>query len=208
METDKRYFLEGLFIIVILVAAALFAVWLTTSGHRDDVPYRIHFTESVSGLTIGDPVKFHGVDVGNVKALAIDDTDPRRVQVDVALRKDTPVKTDTKATLKFKGITGVIFIELTGGAADAKTLLAATPAGQIPEIPAEKSTIATLFDELPKVIAKFSTLEDRAGKVVTDVSGLTSKIKENPSVLVWGSKGKAQEKSPDKASDKAPDRGK
>jgi len=197
MESDKRYFLEGLFIIVIFVAAALFAVWLTSSGRSDDVIYRIHFTESVSGLTIGDPVKFHGVDVGNVKAMTIDPVDPRRVQVDVALRRETPVKTDTKATLKLKGITGVVFIELTGGAAEAKTLIAATPAGQVPEIPAEKSTLATLLDELPKVVAKFSALEDRAGKVVSDVSGLTTKLKENPSLLLKGPKEKpASEKFP------------
>ena len=146
----------------------------------------------MSGLTIGDPVKFHGVDVGNVKAMTIDPVDPRRVQVDVALRKETPVKTDTKATLKLKGITGVVFIELTGGAAEAKTLIAATAAGQVPEIPAEKSTLATLLDELPKVVAKFSALEDRAGKVVSDVGGLTTKLKENPSLLLKGPK----EKSP------------
>jgi len=192
METDKRYFLEGLFIIVISVAAALFAVWLTRSGHSDDVVYRIHFTESVSGLTLGDPLKFHGVDVGNVKAMAIDAADPRRVEVDVALRKDTPVKTDTRATLKLKGITGVIFIELNGGAVQAKSLVDATPAGQVPEIPADRSTLATLIDELPKVVAKFSALEDRAGKVVSDVGGLTSKLKEDPSLLLKGPKPKPQ----------------
>jgi phospholipid/cholesterol/gamma-HCH transport system substrate-binding protein len=196
METDKRYFLEGLFIIGLSVAAALFAVWLTSSGHRDDVVYRIHFTESVSGLTLGDTVKFHGVDVGTVKALAIDAVDPRRVQVDVALRKDTPVKTDTKATLKFKGITGVIFIELSGGGAEAKTLVAVTPEGQIPEIPAERSTIAVLLEELPKLVAKFSALEDKAGKVVSDVGAVTTQIKENPSLLLRGPKEKTAEKIP------------
>jgi phospholipid/cholesterol/gamma-HCH transport system substrate-binding protein len=194
METDKRYFLEGLFIIGLSVAAALFAVWLTSSGHRDVVVYRIHFTESVSGLTLGDTVKFHGVDVGTVKALAIDVVDPRRVQVDVALRKDTPVKTDTKATLRFKGITGVIFIELSGGA--AKTLVAVTPEGQIPEIPAERSTIAVLLEELPKLVGKFSALEDKAGKVVSDVGAVTTQIKENPSVLLRGPKEKSAEKIP------------
>jgi phospholipid/cholesterol/gamma-HCH transport system substrate-binding protein len=196
METDKRYFLEGLFIIGLSVAAALFAVWLTSSGHRDDVLYRIHFTESVSGLTLGDTVKFHGVDVGTVKALAIDVVDPRRVQVDVALRKDTPVKTDTKATLRFKGITGVIFIELSGGGAEAKTLVAVTPEGQIPEIPAERSTIAVLLEELPKLVAKFSALEDKAGKVVSDVGAVTTQIKENPSLLLRGPKEKSAEKIP------------
>ncbi len=194
MESDKHYFIEGLFILGFLVAGALFAVWLTTSGHRDDVLYRIHFAESVSGLTLGDPVKFHGVDVGTVKTLAIDPADPRLVRVDVALRKDTPVKTDTKATLKLKGITGVVFIELEGGSTAATALASATPEGQIPEIPAEKSTLASLLDELPKVIAKFSSLEDRAGKVVADVGGLTSKIKENPSLLLRSPKEKDKEK--------------
>ena len=132
--------------------------------------------------------------------MAIDDTDPRRVQVDVALRKDTPVKADTRATLKLKGITGVIFIELSGGGPQSKTLVAATPQGQIPEIPSERSTIATLVDELPKVVAKFSALEDRAGKVVTDVSGLTSKIKENPSLLLKGPKEKPEKTQPERAS--------
>ena len=69
METDKRYFIAGLFIIGLSVAAALFAVWLTGTGHRDDVVYRIRFAESVGGLALGDPVKFHGVDVGTVKSL-------------------------------------------------------------------------------------------------------------------------------------------
>src|SRR6266700_2811936 len=122
METDRHYFFEGLFIIVLSVGAALAFVWLSGSHHRDDVLYRIHFSESVSGLSLGDPVKFRGVDIGTVKAMSLDLADPRRVEVDVALRKDAPVKSDTKASLKLKGITGVVFIELDGGSTGAKTL--------------------------------------------------------------------------------------
>jgi phospholipid/cholesterol/gamma-HCH transport system substrate-binding protein len=186
METDKRYFLEGLFIIGFAVAAAFFFVWLAGTGHRDDVLYRIHFAESVSGLSKGDAVKFSGVDIGTVEAMSIDPVDPRRVQVDVKLRKDAPVKTDTKAMLKLKGITGVVYIELDGGSANAKTLLATTSEGQIPEIRSEKSTLTALTEQLPKVIEKFSAIEDQTKKVVTDVGGLTSKLKENPSLLLKG----------------------
>ena len=114
-------------------------VWLSGSAHRDDVLYRIHFYESVSGLSLGDPVKFRGVDIGTVKAMNLDAADPQRVQVDVALRKDAPVKTDTKATLMMKGITGTVYIELAGGSVDAPALLAATPPGQIPEIIADQA---------------------------------------------------------------------
>jgi len=191
MEADRHYFIEGLFIIGFSIAAALFTLWLVTSGHRDDVLYRIHFAESVSGLALGDTVKYHGVDVGTVKALSLDTEDPRRVQVDVRLRKQAPVKTDTKAVLTPKGITGVVFIELNGGGAGAKDLVAVTPAGQIPEIPSEKSALSTILEQLPKVIAKFSSIEDKVQKVVTDVGGITNTIKEDPSVLLRQPKAKS-----------------
>jgi phospholipid/cholesterol/gamma-HCH transport system substrate-binding protein len=180
METDRHYFIEGLFIIGLSIAAAFFFVWLQSSDHRDDVLYRIHFTESVSGLALGDPVKFHGVDVGTVKAMALDTADPRKVQVDVKLRKEAPVKTDTRASLKLKGITGVVFIELNGGAPNAQTLAAVTPEGQIPEIASEKSSLTTALDQLPRILEKFSAIEDQTKKVVPDVGEVTGKIKNNP----------------------------
>ncbi len=190
METDKHYFIEGLFVIGFSIAAAIFAVWLVGTGHRDDVVYRIHFAESVSGLAIGDPVKFHGVDVGTVKAIALDPADPRLVQVDIRLRKEVPVKTDTKATLKLKGITGVVFIELNGGNPGAPALLASAREGQIPEIPSEKGTLTAILEQLPKLLEKFSAIENQVKKVVTDIGGVTSEIKEDPSLLLKGPKGK------------------
>src|SRR5450631_4023113 len=190
MESDKHYFIEGLFIVGGSIAAALFAIWLVGTGHRDDVLYRIHFAESVSGLTIGDPVKFRGVDVGTVKAIVLDPTDPRLVQVDIRLRKEAPVKTDTKATLKLKGITGVIFIELNGGSPAASSLLASTREGQVPEIPSEKGTLTAILDLLPKLLEKFSSIENQVTKVVTDIGGVTSEIKENPSLLLRAPKEK------------------
>jgi phospholipid/cholesterol/gamma-HCH transport system substrate-binding protein len=194
MESDKRYFLEGLFIIVISIAAALAFVWLNNVGHRDDVTYRIHFNESVSGLALGDPVKFQGVDVGNVKAMRLDPEDPNRVIVDLRLRKEAPVKTDTKASLKWKGITGVVYVELNGGGPDANRLADATPAGQIPEIPSEKSEIAALLEKLPKVIDGFAALEKKGQKVLSDVGDVTSKVKEDPSSLLRRPKKGADEK--------------
>ena len=186
METDRHYFIEGLFIIGFAVAAAFFAVWLGSPGSRDDVIYRIHFPDSVSGLAVGDPVKYRGVDVGTVKSIIIDPDNSRLVLVEVRLRKETPVKTDTRASLALKGITGVVFIELNGGDPAAKTLLAATPEGKIPEIPSEKTGLKAMLDDLPKLVAKFSVLEDQVKKVVTNAGALTEKVKANPSLLLKG----------------------
>ena len=186
METDRHYFIVGLFIIGFAVAAAFFAVWLGSPGSRDDVIYRIHFPDSVSGLSVGDPVKYRGVDVGTVKSIIIDPDNSRLVLVEVRLRKETPVKTDTRASLALKGITGVVFIELNGGDPAAKTLLAATPEGKIPEIPSEKTGLKAMLDDLPKLVAKFSVLEDQVKKVVTNAGALTEKVKANPSLLLKG----------------------
>lgn len=197
MESDKHYFLEGLFVIGFSVAIAIFFIWLSRSGGKDDVLYRIHFSESVSGLSMGDPVKYLGVPVGTVKSLAIDAEDPGKVQVDIGLHKGTPIKTDTKATLKLKGITGAFFIELGGSTAKAKTLLSATPAGEVPEIPAGKSSLNAAMDELPRILKKFSAIEDETKKVVTDVHAVVNKVKDNPSLLLR----RPKNKKPDEKSD-------
>jgi phospholipid/cholesterol/gamma-HCH transport system substrate-binding protein len=184
METDKHYFFEGLFIIGFSVAAAFFAVWLGSTGHHDDVLYRIHFPDSVSGLAVGDPVKYRGVDVGSVKSMVIDPDNSRLIRVDVRLRKETPVKTDTRASLTLTGITGVVFIELNGGDPAAQTLLAVTPQDKIPEIPSERTGLKAMLDDLPKLVEKFSSLEDQVKKIVTGVGALTDKVKDNPSLLL------------------------
>jgi len=191
MESDKHYFFEGLFIIVFSVAAAFVAVWLGSEGRHDDVLYRIHFPDSVSGLAVGDPVKFRGVDVGTVKTMINDPDNSRLVRVDVRLRKETPVKTDTRASLALKGITGVVFIELNGGDPAAQTLLAVTPPDKIPEIPSEKTGLKAMLDELPQLVGKFTAMAekftaigDQVKKVVTGVGALTDKVKDNPSLLL------------------------
>jgi phospholipid/cholesterol/gamma-HCH transport system substrate-binding protein len=208
MESEKHYFLEGLFIIGLAIAAAVAFVWISRSGRGDDTPYRIHFVESVSGLNVGDAVKFHGVDVGTVKAMTLDPADPRRVQVDVHLRKDAPVKTDTKASLKLKGFTGVVFVELNGGSAEAQRLVEATTPGEIPEIASEKSQLTTLLEAIPKMVESFTTLGGQATKVMKDMGSVTttmksaagdikettSKVKEDPSLLLRHPKKKEGDK--------------
>jgi phospholipid/cholesterol/gamma-HCH transport system substrate-binding protein len=82
----------------------------------------------------------------------------------------------------------VVFIELNGGSPGAKALAAVTPEGQVPEIASEQSRLTSILDQLPKVIEKFSAIEDQTKKVVTDVGEVTGKIKENPLLRLSPSK--------------------
>jgi phospholipid/cholesterol/gamma-HCH transport system substrate-binding protein len=100
--------------------------------------------------------------------------------------------------LKLKGITGVVFVELNGGSADAKRLTDVTPEGKIPEIPYQKGQLTSLLDALPKMIENFTSIGGQAKKVLSDVGAVasdiktstgniketTEKVKENPSLLL------------------------
>ena len=58
MEADKRYFIEGLIIVFGRHGDRL--AWLAkTATATTSLLHPLH--ESVSGLALGDPMKFHGV---------------------------------------------------------------------------------------------------------------------------------------------------
>ena len=208
MENEKRYFFEGLFIVVFVAAMAAAFVWLAKTGHRDDVMYRIRFAESVAGLALGDPVKYQGVDVGHVKAMDLDTEDPSTVLVSVALDKDAPVKTDTRATLRMKGVTGTMYIELHGGTKDAAMLAQATQPGRTPEIASEKSTLNAALDALPKLLEGFGAIQQKTQHLLADVGEVTKnakvasknvketteEVKEDPRILLWKKKPKKEVK--------------
>jgi hypothetical protein len=78
----------------------------------------------------------------------------------------------------------VVIVELNGGTPAAKSLLAATPANQIPEIATEKSSLNAFLEQLPKADDKFLSIEGQAKKALSDVGELTSKLKESPSLLL------------------------
>src|SRR5215831_15182844 len=67
MEEGKRYFRLGLFVFVALVAAA--AVLFVLGGRSLFQPtftFETYFNQSVAGLSVGAPVEFRGVPLGQV----------------------------------------------------------------------------------------------------------------------------------------------
>lgn len=201
METDKHYFSVGLFIIGLALLLAGFAIWLAGSSRADDVPYRIYFRESVSGLSQGSPVKYRGVDVGTVQTIVIDPADPAQIQVDVRLLRSTPVTTETTATLKMQGITGAVFIELSGSRREAGSLRKATPRGEVPIIASEVSGISAIVNQLPAIMDKLSRFADQMNKLASDANiehlnmllGNTSNISSDVREIVNNSKRDSKE---------------
>ena len=116
METRAHHVLIGLFTVLVVGAALMFALWLGKSdADRQFAIYDIVFQEAVSGLSKGGTVEFNGIKIGDVVSLRLDPDDARRVIARVRVDAAAPVRTDTEARLVPAGITGLTMIRLTSG---------------------------------------------------------------------------------------------
>ncbi len=103
---------------LVILAAALVVLVLFLVGSRLMVRTDSYFTrmeESVTGLGPGSTVRQNGVDVGQVTSITADSADIRRTVVRFSVRRGTPMKRDMTAVLGSYGITGLKYLELTGG---------------------------------------------------------------------------------------------
>jgi phospholipid/cholesterol/gamma-HCH transport system substrate-binding protein len=145
METHARFFLIGLFSLVVTVVLLLFVLWLgKLQLDREYQEYDVRFHESVTGLSVGGLVQYHGIQVGEVRKLSLDPKDPREVRVRIRVAADTPIKTDTKAQLSYTGLTGVAVVEMFGGTPEAR-LLREVDTRHAPEIDTVPSTLSQLM---------------------------------------------------------------
>lgn len=166
MESRINYTLVGLFVVIFSTALVLFSFWLG-KHNRDNSHYNrytVFLTESVAGLAPEAAVKFHGVDVGKVEQLRINPLNSEEVELTLKIEKETPVKTDSYAVLKFYGITGLAYIEIEGGSNHAPRLQ--TSKDKYAIIPASASLIKRLDESLSNVATKLSDTLDKLDNVL------------------------------------------
>lgn len=168
MENRASYTLVGAFVLAVILAGAGFAVWLARYELKDERTfYYIYFRGSVAGLSEGSSVRLRGVPVGTVTGIAIDQRNVELIEVTIALKSGTPVKTDTTATLASQGITGVAYVSLTGGSSAAPPLLPRDGKRRA-TIPSGASPLEKLFEEAPNVIASTSIVAARAAALLSE----------------------------------------
>ena len=158
METRASHVLIGAFSFVALVLAFLFVLWLgKVSLDREWDDYDIVFKEAVIGLSVGGAVQYNGIQVGDVRKLKLDPSNPSEVIALVRVAGDTPIKTDTHAKLTFTGLTGVAVIQLTGGSPASPPLVAAD--GQTrPTIVADESALQKFMSSSEGIVTNANDL--------------------------------------------------
>jgi len=167
METRASHLLIGTFVLITVAALLGFVLWLAKVDiDREFVFYHIVFDEAVTGLTVGGPVRYNDIPVGTVAAIEIHPEDPAQVRVLARIGAETPIRADTVAKLELQGITGLSFVQLTGGTVGAD-ILQPGPDGEPALIASERSAIAELFAGAPDLISRVTVLVSDVNKLVS-----------------------------------------
>jgi phospholipid/cholesterol/gamma-HCH transport system substrate-binding protein len=166
MESKVRYIAVGLFVLLLGIVTVAGSLWLARGIERTTYDrYRAYFRESVSGLGTNAVVKYRGVEVGRVREIVINPGNVEEVRLTLDIARGTPVKTDTVATLKLQGLTGLAFLDLSGGSQSAP-LLQGQPGEPYPVIRAGPSLLSRLDTDVTKLIAGVTDFTEDARALI------------------------------------------
>ena len=187
MDTKINFFKIGLFVIALVTSLLILIFWLGKFGFEKKKfdEYQIYFKESISGLNIGSSIKYKGFEVGNVNEIKLNPLNSEEIQLNIVIKKGTPIKEDNYAILGNLGITGLKYIELKGGSNDSKLLQKDENGFRI--ISSKTSDLTTLVDsttdltnELTLVLAQMKKLlADENIKTISEILGKTQNSMTN-----------------------------
>jgi phospholipid/cholesterol/gamma-HCH transport system substrate-binding protein len=167
LETRAGYVAVGGFVLLLVAGLVAAVLWLGkfTTG-QEFSRYDVLFKGDVTGLQLDGPVRFRGIPVGRVADIRIDPETQDAVRVTIEIRRGTPVREDSQASLEFQGITGVLYVLINGGEKSAP-LLPETAKPPYPVIASKAGKFEGLFQGAPDLIAHLNDL-------VTKVTALFS----------------------------------
>ncbi len=167
METRANFALIGALVMVSVVAAVAFILWMSQSQfNRNYDVYDMIFDGPVA-LESGASVRFNGIKVGEVQRVAIDRNDDSKVRARVAIDSETPVRTDSFARIDFAGITGTTFVQIQAGAPGSPRI-ERRPGEAIPIIQTQPSPLSELFAGSTDIVSNAQETIARVNALLSD----------------------------------------
>ncbi|MBZ7961091.1 MlaD family protein [Campylobacter molothri] len=167
MENRVNYFFVGIFIFGLFFASLAFILWLGGYSKKESFKYyEIYTQESVAGLGIKAPVRLLGVEVGSVEKISIEERDNLGVKILIKVKKNTPIKQDTYATLQLQGITGLKFIQLQGGSKESPELINHNK--KPPVIQFKESFLATIDKQSEHIFSLVKTADLKTKELLNE----------------------------------------
>lgn len=191
METRASHIAVGAFVLLLLAGAVAFVIWIGKfQTQQQFARYDILFEGSVTGLEVDGTVRYRGIGVGRVYDIRIDPDNIELIRVTIEISADTPVRNDTVASLELQGITGVVYVLLSGGS-NAAEPLPQTLDPPYPVLKSERSNFEKIFQGIPDLLSDMNNLVDRVtllfndenqqaiGDILKNVESLTGSFAED-----------------------------
>src|SRR6516165_5221798 len=114
MTPNRERVLVGLFVVVAATVLAVTTVAVWGGMGRSGISHRLYLKFS-GGVQAGTPVRYGGLRVGTVQSVRVDPGDSTRIQVDIIVDRDAPIKTDSVARLSSLGLLSDYYVEISTG---------------------------------------------------------------------------------------------
>jgi phospholipid/cholesterol/gamma-HCH transport system substrate-binding protein len=166
-QTNRGHVIVGIFVLAcaVLLVGTLVAIGggLTSSGLR----YRTFF-KFAAGLQPGTAVRYEGLRVGRVERVRVDPADPARIEVDLLVDRETPVRVTSVARVASLGPLSDSYAEISAGPKAG----AIAPAGSV--LPsAESFSLSQLGDLLQGVAPQVQSV---LAKLDSNLDGLQTTL--------------------------------
>lgn len=195
MENRSHALLAGLFTLLLVIAAAITAVWVSKQN-LPRIPYELIATSPVTGLTVQSQVRYQGVPVGSVESLRFVPEKPGKVLILIGIDPKTPITEATWAEIVIAGVTGISNVELRDdGTSTTRLVSSAANMQQIPIRPnfldrliAQASAMAPAVEGLLVHIQKIASDEniEALGATLHNVASLSDQLKRSVVLLEPG----------------------
>jgi phospholipid/cholesterol/gamma-HCH transport system substrate-binding protein len=176
MEEKVNFIVVGVFVLALGAALMGGVLWLSsgkTFRASYDI-YRTYMDDSVAGLNLNAPVRYRGVEVGSVQEIALAPGNVEQVQLTLAIERGVPVKVDTIAILKVQGLTGIAYVELTGGGRNSPPLKAPAD-GSYPVIGSGPSLMTRLDSAVTTLLTNLNRTSENLNAVLDENNRRTLK---------------------------------
>lgn len=185
----------GIFVFIGVIVLVIFV--LSIGGFKTwSESYRISFSfDFVNGVKIGAPVRYAGVDIGQVKEINFRRNDLNETKVDIVgwVKKETRIPVDSAVWINTLGLLGEKYVEIMPGKelnnfVKADTVLE----GHNPIAMHEMGDLMkNIVDDIDDLIARIKTGQGTIGKLFADdtiyneIESLVLDLKSHPWKLFW-----------------------
>jgi phospholipid/cholesterol/gamma-HCH transport system substrate-binding protein len=153
-----------------LVGVALLVLFTGHTLFKQTNVYYIRVPGSVSGIETGAEVAVRGVKVGKVKQIELYADDSDNVRLTLEIDANVPIRKDAEASLSFKGVTGIKFVDISGGRGHKANL---APNSYIQY---QDSTLQRVTDQAEELVARATELLTSTNKLVENLANVTARL--------------------------------